>query len=98
MGHLLAIRDGLKLAIHYNLPVTIAKVSSAAATSLLCSSGPNRGDSHFIVNDIRALLSIVGFCKCQASPREGNSLTLNLASCALSSSKELLWLNSSLCP
>ncbi|KAK2654992.1 hypothetical protein Ddye_008044 [Dipteronia dyeriana] len=53
----------------------------------------NKGDSRFIVKDIKALFVKVGICKCEAIPGSGNSLAQNLASFAFSSVKESLWLD-----
>jgi hypothetical protein len=89
LGQLLALRDGLLLAKRFRIPVSIAEVSSSAVVSSLSSPDVNLGDSHFIVNDVKALFSLVGIGMCQASSYKGNSLARNLASLAFSSSRAL---------
>ncbi|KAI9198534.1 hypothetical protein LWI28_017581 [Acer negundo] len=91
----LALRGGLLLAEFYNIQVKIAEVDSLNIVSVLNSSAGYLGDASFIVNDIKILFSEVGIGKCQASPKSGSSLSLNLASLPLSSSKKLLWLDNS---
>ncbi|KAK3199470.1 hypothetical protein Dsin_022885 [Dipteronia sinensis] len=69
VGHFLALREGLQLAKFYNLHVSIAETSSSGVGSLLSCSVPIFRKVNFIVNDIKALFSEVGVCKCQAIPR-----------------------------
>ena len=88
LGNILAMRDGLSMVHRFNLTVEVAEISSSAAVLSLNSSGPNFGDSHFINNDIRALLSLAKICKCKASSKKGNSLAYSLALLTFSSIKE----------
>ncbi|KAK3230595.1 hypothetical protein Dsin_002476 [Dipteronia sinensis] len=94
-GKLLALREGLLLAKFYNIDVKTAEVDSSFVASILNSQKPFLGDAKFIVNDIKALFLAFGICKCQATLKSGNSLALNLAMLAFSSSREQIWLDSS---
>ncbi|KAK3225933.1 hypothetical protein Dsin_005795 [Dipteronia sinensis] len=91
IGHLLALRESLMLAKFYNFPVRFPEVSSAEVISSLYSHISSLRDVKFIVLDIQALLSEVGFCKCHFVPKLGNVLAQNLASIAFSSAREHLW-------
>ncbi|KAK3205252.1 hypothetical protein Dsin_019298 [Dipteronia sinensis] len=85
VGQFIALRDGLMLATFYNFPVSIAEISSSKVASSFSYSNLSLGDVNFIINVIKALFSEVAICKCQATPKSGNSLAYNLASSAFSS-------------
>ncbi|KAK3189126.1 hypothetical protein Dsin_028687 [Dipteronia sinensis] len=90
VGRMLEFRKGLMLAKFYNLPVSIAECSSSSVVSSICCLSSNLEDTHFIDNDIKALFSNVGICKCQDSSRKGNSLAHNLTSIAFSSIRHII--------
>ncbi|KAK1552734.1 hypothetical protein Q3G72_022601 [Acer saccharum] len=94
-GTLLALREGLLLALFYNLPIQIAEVDFSPVVGILSSSALYFGDASFIVKDVIALMSDLGVNVCQASSLLGNSLARNLAKAALSSCTELFWLDAS---
>ncbi|KAK2662074.1 hypothetical protein Ddye_000648 [Dipteronia dyeriana] len=93
IGQLLAIRKGLLIVKFYHFSVSILESSSLSAISILSNAVNVRRDDYFIVNDIKALISDVGICKCQASSLKGNSLAHRLAWIAFSSAQECLWLD-----
>ena len=95
VGHLLALREGLMLAKFYGLPIAIAENSFSSFSFSVASPGSYLWDTHLIVNDIQALSSDVGCCKCQATSKKGNLLAFNLASIVFSSVRERLWLDPS---
>ncbi|TXG70978.1 hypothetical protein EZV62_005913 [Acer yangbiense] len=93
MGELIALREGLQLAHFYNMKVDLAEVISPKVVSILNDSIPLVGESKFIMNDIKMLVSVVGITKCLAVSKSGNSLALNLANSAFASFREWLWLD-----
>ncbi|TXG74417.1 hypothetical protein EZV62_002996 [Acer yangbiense] len=94
---LLALREALLLAKVYNIQVKIAEVDSIKVAAILNSPMKFLGDISFIVKDIKILFAEVGIDRCLVSSESRNSLAFNLASLALSSSKEYLWLDNSPC-
>ncbi|TXG57156.1 hypothetical protein EZV62_018469 [Acer yangbiense] len=93
MGELITLREGLQLAHFYNMKVDFAEVISPKVVSILNDSIPLVGESKFIMNDIKMLVSVVGITKCLAVSKYGNSLALNLANSAFVSCREWLWLD-----
>ena len=91
----MALREGLLLALFYQLKVDLAEVFTPSVVSILNDSRPLVGESKYILNDIKVLLLDVGNCKCLAVSKSGNSLALRLAFSAFSSVREWLWLDSS---
>ncbi|KAK2655434.1 hypothetical protein Ddye_008486 [Dipteronia dyeriana] len=92
IGYFIALRQGLQLAKSLGLFISLAENSSPSVASIFNSPNPFIGDVNFIVLDIKALFVDVNISKCQAIPSLGNSLTLNLALLAFSSTMESLWL------
>ncbi|KAL5756816.1 hypothetical protein ACOSQ2_021562 [Xanthoceras sorbifolium] len=93
VGELLALREGLLLAAGLNLKIEFVEVDAVNVVS-----GVSDGDFFFspvghVVNDIRALYKELGVVSSLAIPRVRNSLAHSLASLALSSKKDQLWLN-----
>ncbi|KAK2657296.1 hypothetical protein Ddye_010348 [Dipteronia dyeriana] len=78
-GKFLALRVGLLLAKFYKISMNITEVDSTSVATILNSSNPFLGDAKFIVNDIKVLFVETRICKCQATPKSGNSLALKLA-------------------
>ncbi|KAK3185137.1 hypothetical protein Dsin_032423 [Dipteronia sinensis] len=93
IGKFMALRDGLMLAKFYNLPVRFVEVNSCKVFFSLNSQVSPLGDARFIINDIKALLSDVGSCKCLFVPKPKNVLAQNLTSLAFSSVRERIWLD-----
>ncbi|KAK2651386.1 hypothetical protein Ddye_011242 [Dipteronia dyeriana] len=96
IGNFLALHEDLLLAKFFKCPVDITEVDSSCVASILNSSSPCSGVATFIVNDIKALLLEIGVCKCQASPKSGNTLAQRIAFLAFSSCREQLWLDTNL--
>ncbi|KAK3204299.1 hypothetical protein Dsin_018345 [Dipteronia sinensis] len=95
VGELIALWEGLLLALFYNLQVDLAEVVSPTMVSFLNDPAPLMGESKFIVQDIKSMFLAVGVCKSIAVSKSRNSLALKLALLAFSSARERLWLNSS---
>ena len=66
---------------------------SPSLVSILNDSVPLVGESKFIVNDIKVLLSVVGIVKCLEVSKSRNSFAHMLALAAFSSVREFLWLD-----
>ncbi|KAK0578711.1 hypothetical protein LWI29_014941 [Acer saccharum] len=77
----------------HNLFINLAEVDASTVAYALNSPSFDLCDASYVINDIRTLLKEVSVPKCLAIPRSGNSLAHNLASLAVSSSKEKSWLN-----
>ncbi|KAK3205324.1 hypothetical protein Dsin_019370 [Dipteronia sinensis] len=78
-GELIALREGLLLALFYNLHVDIAEVASPNVVSILNDLAPPVGGSKFLIKDIKAMFLDVGICKSQVISKAGNSLAHKLA-------------------
>ncbi|KAK3193892.1 hypothetical protein Dsin_025202 [Dipteronia sinensis] len=63
LGQFMALREGLMLARFYNFHIQVAEVSSSKVISSLNSPHPILDDARFIVSDIKALLSDVGYVR-----------------------------------
>ena len=83
----LALREGLCLAKLHGLIVDWVEVDAAGVNSPV----PSRGVACFVFNDIAGLCKDVGVSKCVAISRCGNGFAHNLASLAVSSSRDHLW-------
>ncbi|TXG66527.1 hypothetical protein EZV62_007802 [Acer yangbiense] len=94
LGEMMALREGLQLAHFYNMKVDLAEVISPKVVSILNDSSPLVGESKFLMNDIKMLITVVGITKCLAVSKHGNTLALNLANSASALSREWLWMDS----
>ncbi|KAK3189493.1 hypothetical protein Dsin_029054 [Dipteronia sinensis] len=87
VGELIALREGLLLALFYNLQVDFAEVVSPTVVSFLNDPTPLVGESKFIVQDIKSMFLAIGICKSLAISKSGNSLALRLELLAFSSAR-----------
>ncbi|KAL5821187.1 hypothetical protein ACOSQ3_023069 [Xanthoceras sorbifolium] len=87
-GEMLVLRKGLLLAGNLGLTVQLIEVDACNVVSSVLGSDSCCGENGLIVLDIKALLQVVGFVKCQAISRKSNGVTHNLASLTLSSLEE----------
>ncbi|KAL5823720.1 hypothetical protein ACOSQ4_021620 [Xanthoceras sorbifolium] len=92
-GEMLALREGLLLAKNLGLSVQLIEVDACNVVSNVLGDDSCGGENELIVLDIKALLQVVGFVKCQAISRKSNGVVHNLASLALSSLEERYWHN-----
>ncbi|KAL5754526.1 hypothetical protein ACOSP7_022746 [Xanthoceras sorbifolium] len=92
-GEMLALREGLLLARNLGLNVQLIEVDACNVVSSVLGSDSCCGENGLIVLDIKALLKVVRFVKCQAISRKSNGVAHNLASLALSFLKERYWHN-----
>ncbi|KAL5819206.1 hypothetical protein ACOSQ4_023048 [Xanthoceras sorbifolium] len=92
-SEMLALREGLLLARNLGLNVQLIEVDACNVVSSVLGSDSCCGENGLIVLDIKALLKVVRFVKCQAISRKSNGVAHNLASLALSSLKERYWHN-----
>ncbi|KAK3199848.1 hypothetical protein Dsin_023263 [Dipteronia sinensis] len=98
VSELIALREGLQLAIFYNFRVQIAEVVSPSVVSILNDPSAHGWDSKFLVKEILAMLAVVGGSLGQVISKSGNTLAHKLALLAFSSARERLWLaNNPLC-
>ncbi|KAL5744797.1 hypothetical protein ACOSQ2_027913 [Xanthoceras sorbifolium] len=93
IGEFLALREGLLLASHHSLQVSLIETDASNVAAGVLSKSVCLGPAGAIVNDIKALCKIVGVSSCQAISRSRNGLAHMLASFALSSMEDHVWLD-----
>ncbi|KAK3210656.1 hypothetical protein Dsin_015362 [Dipteronia sinensis] len=86
----LALREGLCLTKQHDLSTGWVEVYAANVAAGVNSTEPCRNVVCFVFNDISALCKDVGVSKCKAISRCENGVVHNLASLAVSSSKDHL--------
>ncbi|KAL5735902.1 hypothetical protein ACOSQ2_030690 [Xanthoceras sorbifolium] len=92
LGELLALREGLLLAMELNLIIEWVELDAANAVARIFNSCPSSFMDP-IVSDIKALFRVVGVSNCHAIPRSRNGMAHSLASLAFSSKEDFCWFN-----
>ncbi|KAL5813589.1 hypothetical protein ACOSQ3_024355 [Xanthoceras sorbifolium] len=88
--------EGLVVAKQLGLPVALAEVDASSLVDGVNLLKPYLSVAELVISDIQTLCSEVGIQKCQAVAKSSNSLAHNLASLAISSSRDFLWQD--ICP